>query len=1062
MRIQWDTTGDVDQSEAVKPTYARGTTPFRAALRAAEQWTDLKSQEEPLRLAGEVGSGNFTFTAPVAHYPGRGEMSLNLDLVYNSRVWQRIGPTTARKMVFDIDDDWPAPGWSLHLGRLVSLGAGAAMVVEPDGTRRPFKEVGRTDTGNDLYVDAQTTDGSHIIYQTRWRDQGIPPIRRRYLLSGWLARTDGTRVDFDFTTRTTLHATRLTDRNGNMITAEYDGGHQGLKTITDTCGRVVKFAYRELTMGDMVLAKVTGPAPNQEWSSAQTDTDLVVLNIGNRPLKTSFTDPVHEPSDRSRTISGLYYPATHTGYWLPVGSYSTYGMLKRVQACRGMSLTTVGATAESGPLIVAGPVTWQREYNYPDAPGLVQADAPTYTTMSERWALPDTGQLSDPVVTHFSVQRTADQVRTELTFPDGTKTVQEVPASGQQSGLLKELRVLDPWGKELQRTHVAEWKIAAEGNPQVMDVHVIDEAGHLARTTFAYGETSTQPTLVDQWDYTFNQQPSQQVLRSTRTEYVIDQNYLSRNMRNLLKSIRVYEEFDPYAGTVDPGYPANISVWGWPGGFGADGIDAALYSGSKCYFFKGNQYIRVTRGDTDAGTTTTTFDGRGRTRTVRSQRPDGDVTFAYQFDSRNRIRAVSTPYRAGEFPKWDSIDYDALGRPTERIDFATASTHWYYNEAARPLNRATAADDAFPSVRIVDTDGTEQWRSFDGLKRLKDLVAPAPDGPGTVVPTGALCASYRYDGLSNISGIDLHATGMPLQQRRFRSDSLGRLVRQFLPEQGDGITETRGGVTEHWSTSFTYDTRSNLVSREDSRGVLTRFDYGGDPLDRLQHVTYSTTGFRDHNYPVVECPDVTYTYESSGDLRRVHQEICAGVSTQVLAYDPVFGLTSATVTMDSAPDHPFTIDYGHDELARPTTTTFPTQYGDGAGKTATRPRPAVPHRRTSRQPLHRRRRRPRPRPHLRRERPDLVRAHRTGRRQGDLRPRAQRPSPAHGAECRARQHHAPRHRLQVRPTVDSRQARTPAANGAGPAGPRGHPAGVLRPPRPARRLRRRARPVGRP
>ena len=32
------------------------------------------------------------------------------------------------------------------------------------------------------------------------------------------------------------------------------------------------------------------------------------------------------------------------------------------------------------------------------------------------------------------------------------------------------------------------------------------------------------------------------------------------------------------------------------------GINAALYSGSKCYFFDGNRYIRVTRGDTGPGT----------------------------------------------------------------------------------------------------------------------------------------------------------------------------------------------------------------------------------------------------------------------------------------------------------------------------------------------------------------------------------------------------------------------------------------------------------------------------
>jgi hypothetical protein len=55
------------------------------------------------------------------------------------------------------------------------------------------------------------------------------------------------------------------------------------------------------------------------------------------------------------------------------------------------------------------------------------------------------------------------------------------------------------------------------------------------------------------------------------------------------------------AGSVDPGYPAPISNWGW-GSFGAKGIDAALQSGTKCYFFSGNQYIRVTRGDTGPGT----------------------------------------------------------------------------------------------------------------------------------------------------------------------------------------------------------------------------------------------------------------------------------------------------------------------------------------------------------------------------------------------------------------------------------------------------------------------------
>jgi len=58
-------------------------------------------------------------------------------------------------------------------------------------------------------------------------------------------------------------------------------------------------------------------------------------------------------------------------------------------------------------------------------------------------------------------------------------------------------------------------------------------------------------------------------------------------------------------GTVNPGYPAPIYPnWGWPTGFAENGIDAALYSGSVCYFFKGPWYVQTTRGITGPGVTT--------------------------------------------------------------------------------------------------------------------------------------------------------------------------------------------------------------------------------------------------------------------------------------------------------------------------------------------------------------------------------------------------------------------------------------------------------------------------
>ena len=52
---------------------------------------------------------------------------------------------------------------------------------------------------------------------------------------------------------------------------------------------------------------------------------------------------------------------------------------------------------------------------------------------------------------------------------------------------------------------------------------------------------------------------------------------------------------------MDPGYPARISNWGWPAGFGSVRDRRRLFSRSKCYFFDGNRYIRVTRGNTGPG-----------------------------------------------------------------------------------------------------------------------------------------------------------------------------------------------------------------------------------------------------------------------------------------------------------------------------------------------------------------------------------------------------------------------------------------------------------------------------
>ena len=63
------------------------------------------------------GNGNFQFDIPLLQLTGRGH-DLKLNLSYNSRLWTKHGS----QITFDIDKDWPAPGWSLNLGKMINTG----------------------------------------------------------------------------------------------------------------------------------------------------------------------------------------------------------------------------------------------------------------------------------------------------------------------------------------------------------------------------------------------------------------------------------------------------------------------------------------------------------------------------------------------------------------------------------------------------------------------------------------------------------------------------------------------------------------------------------------------------------------------------------------------------------------------------------------------------------------------------------------------------------------------------------------------------------------------------
>jgi hypothetical protein len=158
-----------------RTSLAHTTTVNPQPLLPGDGWdnTNYMSADDPINRRGNppgsplddgAGSGNFQLAAPVLALPGRG-IDLALGLIYNSRVWNKTESTS--KINFDIDRDWPAPGWSIGFGKVMGMGVdNGSMLVDADGTRHAYKGI-VTHGPNDNYTDfvGHTIDGTFIDYK---------------------------------------------------------------------------------------------------------------------------------------------------------------------------------------------------------------------------------------------------------------------------------------------------------------------------------------------------------------------------------------------------------------------------------------------------------------------------------------------------------------------------------------------------------------------------------------------------------------------------------------------------------------------------------------------------------------------------------------------------------------------------------------------------------------------------------------------------------------------------------------------------------------------------------
>jgi RHS repeat-associated protein len=514
------------------PFVARGwsDTTFRQAFEIQNRrGHDPTRRRQNFKLTSneDVGSGNYLLAVPVLNLPGRG-MGISLNLFYNSKVWTRIaGPgRPAYYMVFDQDNGWPAPGWSLGFGKVVQMGSTAGGIEDADGTLHQFQ-------GNSYYGRtnlSHTTDGT--LFDYTFNSDG-----RGNLNAGAVHYPNGKTVTYGAPNTASgvraIYPTTITDANGNFISISYRN-NQGpaIGSIVDTLGRVIEFHYDS----NNLLTAITAPGLGEGTRT------LVRLHYSQQQAQFAFKSTIATPimpdpgnPSTQNAIDGIYFPGSSTGYWFG-DSYSNYGMIQRVSQRRGMTLQANSLT-EQGTL-TAGTMTRQREYNYPGGLDYALTDAPTYTQMTETWA----GMDVPPAVTTYKTQMDANPREIDTVAPDGTRVTQLVYNHPNQydDGLLYQTTTYDVSGNQ-KRQVTTSWEGGDYDSPRIASSKATDQLGQTTTTVYGYRSrwqypagipATNQVISVQQLDY-----DGKTVLREIDTDYELGTGYPLRHIFNLPKVV---------------------------------------------------------------------------------------------------------------------------------------------------------------------------------------------------------------------------------------------------------------------------------------------------------------------------------------------------------------------------------------------------------------------------------------------------------------------------------------------------------------------------------------------
>ena len=367
-------------------------------------------------------SGNFHIAIPLVQALGRGT-SLSINMNYNSQLWTRNESQGEVSMNFDLDGDWPSPGWTISFGKIVVTGpTQAALFIEGSGLRHKAEFLYDQDHPTDSSLKrhwARTIDGSFILY-------AYDDKPGTGLVGGYARYPDGRETWFAARNQkgNALYTTKSRDVHGNFISIKYRGDRgPALERVDDTSGRTFTFHYD--TRGELITIK--GP------SLGGTIKPLVKFGYrGELKVACLFKQPIS--GDRPtipQLLAYVYLPANGSLYH--VQEYDPCGYITGIGQYVGAKYSG-GSDVQEGTLD-PGTRIRLREYLY-DKPANGWTKTPNYHHVRETISQPNGPDIvATTVVAVTTPPNDRDKSLTYTRLPDQSQIYEYTYAQGDLAGM---------------------------------------------------------------------------------------------------------------------------------------------------------------------------------------------------------------------------------------------------------------------------------------------------------------------------------------------------------------------------------------------------------------------------------------------------------------------------------------------------------------------------------------------------------------------------------------------------------------------------------------------------